>query len=114
MIGHIVTLSVQRRWLVLLLLGTAALSQGDIVHHAIEQADLLETKAKEVGTKALQAEMDAGYGIYAGGEQRWAVLVFNARAAQWASREEWHPQQQGRWCDDGRYELTTLSRTGPE
>jgi predicted DNA-binding transcriptional regulator YafY len=32
-------------------------------------------------------------------------LSFNAQAAQWASREEWHPQQQGRWCEDGRYEL---------
>ena len=27
------------------------------------------------------------------------------QAAQWASREEWHPAQQGRWLDDGRYEL---------
>jgi predicted DNA-binding transcriptional regulator YafY len=23
----------------------------------------------------------------------------------WASREEWHPQQQGRWLDDGSYEM---------
>jgi predicted DNA-binding transcriptional regulator YafY len=23
----------------------------------------------------------------------------------WASREQWHPQQQGRWLDDGSYEL---------
>jgi hypothetical protein len=49
--------------------------------------------------------MDAGYGIYAGGEQRWATLVFNPQAAQWASREEWHPEQQGRWLDDGSFEM---------
>ena len=49
--------------------------------------------------------MDAGYGIYAGGRRRWATLRFSAQAAQWISREEWHPAQKGRWLDDGRYEL---------
>jgi len=73
---------------------------------AIEQAAVLDDKAaREIAMKRVQAEMDAGYGIYAGGTQRWAVLAFDTRAAQWASREEWHPEQQGRWLDDGRYEL---------
>ena len=49
--------------------------------------------------------MDAGYGIYAGGKPQWATLEFQPQAAQWVSREEWHPQQQVRWLDDGRYEL---------
>ncbi len=72
---------------------------------AIEAADVLDTRAKDVAMKRVQAEMDAGYGIYAGGEQRWAVLLFNAQAAQWASREEWHPQQQGAWMADGSWQL---------
>ncbi len=72
---------------------------------AIEQATLLDTKARDVSMKKVEAEMDAGYGIYAGATQRWAVLAFNPQAAQWASREEWHPQQQGRWLDDGRFAL---------
>ncbi|MDO9073576.1 MAG: WYL domain-containing protein [Rubrivivax sp.] len=72
---------------------------------AIEQATVLEQAAREIAMKRVQAEMDAGYGIYAGGAQRWAVLAFDAQAAQWASREEWHPGQQGRWLDDGSYEL---------
>ncbi len=72
---------------------------------AIEQATVLETAARNVAMKRVQAEMDAGYGIYAGGTQRWAVLRFNPQAARWASREEWHPLQQGRWLDDGAYEL---------
>jgi len=42
---------------------------------------------------------------YAGGRRRWAVLVFDARAALWASREEWHPEQQGAWLADGSYEM---------
>jgi predicted DNA-binding transcriptional regulator YafY len=72
---------------------------------AIAEATVLETAAQEVDLATVQAEMDSGYGIYAGGRQRWAVLLFNQQAAQWASREEWHPLQQGRWQDDGHYEL---------
>ena len=72
---------------------------------AIEQAELLGTRAKDVAMQRVEAEMDAGYGIYAGGERRWALLVFTPQAARWASHEEWHPEQQGRWLGDGSYEL---------
>ncbi len=73
---------------------------------AIQSADALETKAKEVALKQVEAEMDGGYGIYGGGAKRqWAKLVFQAQAAQWVSREEWHPEQRGRWLEDGQYEL---------
>jgi predicted DNA-binding transcriptional regulator YafY len=73
---------------------------------AIQSADALETKAKEIALKQVEAEMDGGYGIYGGGAKRqWAKLVFQAQAAQWVSREEWHPEQRGRWLDGGSYEL---------
>jgi predicted DNA-binding transcriptional regulator YafY len=72
---------------------------------AIEEAILLDTPAQDVAMADVEAEMDSGYGIYAGGLQRWAVLQFDRHAAQWASREEWHPLQQGRWLDDGHFEL---------
>ena len=36
---------------------------------------------------------------------RWATLVFSADAAQWVASEEWHPRQNGRHLEDGRYEL---------
>ena len=75
---------------------------------AIEAAQVLDLPARELPTEQVQAEMDAGYGIYAGGTRRWAVLRFDEQAALWASREQWHPEQQGRWLgDEGRsaYEL---------
>jgi len=72
---------------------------------AIEQVALLDIKAKDVGSKALQTEMDAGYGIYAGAKRHWATLSFDAHAAQWISQEQWHAEQLGRWTDDQRYEL---------
>jgi len=73
---------------------------------AIEGAEVLALKAKEVALKQVQTEMDGGYGIYAGGQRQWATLAFEAQAAQWVSKEEWHPEQQTRWLDGGGYELT--------
>lgn len=72
---------------------------------AIQDARVLEDKAKEVALKTVEAEMDAGYGIYAGAKPHWAVLQFDPQAAQWISKEQWHPRQEGRWLEDGSYEL---------
>jgi predicted DNA-binding transcriptional regulator YafY len=72
---------------------------------AIEAAQVLNQAALDLPMQQVQAEMDAGYGIYAGGTRRWAVLRFDAQAALWASREQWHPQQQGRWLAGDAYEL---------
>jgi predicted DNA-binding transcriptional regulator YafY len=74
---------------------------------AIQEARPQDTKARHVAVKELEADLDAGYGIYGGGgaKVKWATLVFNADAAQWVAVEEWHAQQKGRWLSDGRYEL---------
>lgn len=73
---------------------------------AMEAAVLLDEKARPVALKTLEAELDQGYGIFAGGQAQQAELVFSAEAAQWVSREEWHPAQQSRWLDDGRWQLS--------
>jgi len=81
---------------------------------AMVEARPLDTKAKNVALRDLEAALDAGYGIYggAGTKVKWATLVFNADAAQWVANEEWHPEQKSRWLDgtsgdssDGCYEL---------
>jgi predicted DNA-binding transcriptional regulator YafY len=72
---------------------------------AIEAASLVGARAKEVPMRQVESEMDAGYGIYAGAKRQWATLRISAQAAQWVSREEWHPDQEGRWLEDGAYEL---------
>lgn len=72
---------------------------------AVEQAELLDEKARTVAIKQLEAELDQGYGIFAGGQAQWATLVFSAEAAQWVSREEWHASQRSAWLDDGRWQL---------
>lgn len=74
---------------------------------AVQEARTLDTKARHVAVKDLEAELDAGYGIYGGqgSRVRWATLVFSAEAAQWVANEEWHAGQKARWLPDGRYEL---------
>lgn len=72
---------------------------------AVQDASALDTPAKELPLEQVESEMDAGYGIYAGGRRRWATLVFDAQAAAWVGRELWHAEQQSRWLPDGRYEL---------
>jgi len=77
----------------------------------VRDAALLDTKAKNVALRDLEASLDAGYGIYGGGDAKvkWATLVFSAEAAQWVANEEWHPQQKARWLvgkpGEARYEL---------
>jgi predicted DNA-binding transcriptional regulator YafY len=74
---------------------------------AVQEARPLDTRARHVAVKDLEAALDAGYGIYSGtgSTLKWATLVFEPDAAQWVANEEWHPQQKARWLDDGRYEL---------
>lgn len=74
---------------------------------AVREAKLLEAKAKNVPVRELESALDAGYGIYGGGDAKvkWATLLFDADAAQWVASEEWHPQQKARYLADGRYEL---------
>src|ERR1700712_112777 len=47
---------------------------------AVREATLLTAKAKQVAVRDLEAELDAGYGIYGGGgaKVKWATLVFDA------------------------------------
>ncbi len=72
---------------------------------AMQDAQVLQQACKPVALRTVQTQMDAGYGIYAGGTRQWAVLLFNAQAAQWASCEEWHPEAQGVWQADGSYQM---------
>ena len=68
---------------------------------AVRDANVLPAKAKNIALRDLEAQLDAGYGIYGGGSAkvRWATLVFSADAAQWVANEEWHPQQKSRWLE---------------
>jgi predicted DNA-binding transcriptional regulator YafY len=72
---------------------------------AIANPLLLDEKAKSVDMKAVERELDRGYGIFAGRSVEWATLRFTAARARWVSHERWHPGQRGRFEPDGRYLL---------
>jgi predicted DNA-binding transcriptional regulator YafY len=72
---------------------------------AIEDASLLQQRAKDVAIKTIEAELDAGYGAFSGGKVQWATLLFTPEAAQWVQHEQWHPDQQATLQDDGSLTL---------
>ncbi|WP_018508657.1 helix-turn-helix transcriptional regulator [Thiobacillus thioparus] len=71
----------------------------------IRAVDPLTKPAKTIAESTLNRELASSYGIFAGTPRATAVLVFTVQRARWVAEETWHPQQQGRWMDDGRFEL---------
>jgi predicted DNA-binding transcriptional regulator YafY len=72
---------------------------------AVRSATTLPTEAVEIPDEELDRHFSGAYGIFAGAPDQTAVLRFSPEAARWVAQEQWHPQQQGQWLDDGRYEL---------
>jgi predicted DNA-binding transcriptional regulator YafY len=71
----------------------------------IEHPLVLEKAAKSISEKALDDYFAGAFGIFSGKATETAVLHFTKERARWVAEEEWHPAQQSRWLDDGRYEL---------
>ncbi len=72
---------------------------------AIRHARVLEQTARDIPDDRLQTHFGSAYGIFAGKADRTAVLRFNGRRARWVAKEQWHSSQQGRFLEDGSYEL---------
>ncbi len=62
---------------------------------AIRKANLTDTKARTIAEKTLDAELGAGYGIFAGRRTKRAKLRFSPERARWVANEQWHPKQKG-------------------
>lgn len=73
---------------------------------SIRRAETLDKPAKAIPETALDKELGSAYGIFAGKPIATAILRFTQKRARWVADETWHPQQQSRWLDDGRYELS--------
>ncbi len=81
---------------------------------AIEQARLIERRARDVSLAEVDRVLGSGYGIYRGRRLSWATLRFSAEAALWVRAEVWHPRQQSRELPDGGYELRIPFGASPE
>ncbi|MGY6630315.1 MAG: helix-turn-helix transcriptional regulator [Wenzhouxiangella sp.] len=71
----------------------------------IRELALLEEEARDLPAEAISRHFDQAFGIFSGPAEHQAVLRFSAEASRWAADEVWHPDQQGEWLDDGRWQL---------
>ena len=72
---------------------------------AIEHAEILDRRAKDVAEKRLDEILGSSYGIFSGDVVSWATLRFTTERARWVASERWHPNQEARLLKDGMYEL---------
>jgi len=72
---------------------------------AIESAELLEERARDVDLRDVEREFDTGYGVFGGADVRWATLRFTPERARWVAHEQWHPSQRSRREPDGSFVL---------
>ena len=72
---------------------------------AIEHAEILDRRAKDVPDRRLDEVLGSGYGVFSGDRISWAVLRFTPQRARWVASERWHRNQAGKFLEDGRYEL---------
>jgi len=71
----------------------------------IRDAAELPEVAFEPPAAQLEEHYASAYGIFAGKANKTAVLRFSPTRARWVADERWHPQQEGQFLIDGRYEL---------
>jgi proteasome accessory factor C len=71
----------------------------------ILRATVLDALALDLPESELDDHYASAYGIFGGKADKLAVLRFTPEGARWVADENWHPQQEGTWLPDGRYEL---------
>lgn len=81
---------------------------------AIDNARLLDRRARQVAPARLDRALGAGYGIYRGTPSAWAELHFSPDAARWVRAEVWHPQQVVEELADGGLALKVPYAATPE
>lgn len=68
---------------------------------SVEDSRVLKEPAVEADKAAITAMVGKDFGIYSGGDRKWAKLRFSALQARWVEAEVWHPEQKATVQDDG-------------
>ncbi len=71
----------------------------------IQQQEVLGDDAVEISLADVQQHYDQSYGIFSGPADNIAELRFTPGRARWVADEQWHPDQQGQFEEDGSYLL---------
>lgn len=72
---------------------------------ALATVHVLDEPAIPIEPQQLDRVLGAGYGIFGGAPDAWAVLRFTPQRARWVAREQWHPHQRSKDEADGSYVL---------
>lgn len=67
----------------------------------ITHADLLTEPGEQIPAEQIEAELDAGYGLFRGKSISMAKLHFQESAGRYVLREAWHPKQSVEQLRDG-------------
>ncbi|MFW5444593.1 MAG: helix-turn-helix transcriptional regulator [Methylococcaceae bacterium] len=73
---------------------------------SVHSVKILEQSAEPVTNEKLQGFLNSAYGIFSGKAKHTAVLEFSKNRANWVADEHWHPDQQGKWLENGSYQLS--------
>lgn len=73
---------------------------------SLEAVTLLDKPAVSIEEADLKAELESGYGIFAGTKHQIAKLKFSPFRARWVAKEVWHPDQKGEIQDDESFILS--------
>lgn len=65
----------------------------------------LDQRAIDIPDDELDSHYASSYGIFGGRADKSAILRFTKDRARWVADEVWHPEQQGKFLEDGSYEL---------
>lgn len=68
---------------------------------SVEDAKVLKEPAFEADKAAVDAMVGKDFGIFSGGDRKWAKLRFSALQARWVEAEVWHPEQKASYLEDG-------------
>jgi proteasome accessory factor C len=71
----------------------------------ISDQSLLDQDAKELSDSELAEHFDRSYGIFSGPAEHTAKLKFTPEMSRWIADEQWHPDQQGSYDDEGAWTL---------
>jgi predicted DNA-binding transcriptional regulator YafY len=72
---------------------------------AVRQALVVDRAARVVSERTLDDHLASGYGIFSGAHTQVARLRFTPERARWVADEVWHPEQQGRYDEQGYWLL---------
>ena len=64
-------------------------------------AQIMQIEAHKIPSDQADAHYQASYGIFSGYPKYQAILLFYDDAAREVAMQEWHPEQQGEWIEQG-------------